>query len=64
LFYLANQHVGFVLPGVVGDDDIDALGGQLECCILAKATAAAGDECDALLHGVLLREVGWALPAG
>ena len=39
---------------LVGADDVDALGRQVQRRVLAKATAGAGDECDLASHGVLL----------
>ncbi len=43
---LGHQAVGVGAAGLIGEDDVDALGGQVMRHAAAQAAAAAGDQCD------------------
>ena len=45
-FDLRDQGLGLVCLAVVGADDVDALGGQMQRGVFAEAAAGAGDQCD------------------
>ena len=57
LIWVAFILVGFVAALAVGEDDVDAAGGELQCGVAAEAAAAAGDQGDFAGHGALLRWV-------
>lgn len=54
LFDLRHQCLGFVGLAVVSADDVDALGGQVQCCVFTQTSAGAGDQCDFTGHGAVL----------
>lgn len=43
---LLDHRLGFGRRAVVGADDVDALGRQVQRGAFAQATAGAGDQCD------------------
>jgi hypothetical protein len=57
VFDFCDQCVRLVSLAVVGANDIDALGSQMQRCVFAKAAAGAGDQYDFTVHGTSSRAV-------
>ncbi|MCY1179742.1 hypothetical protein D9M73_201570 [compost metagenome] len=57
-FDLGHQCLGLIGATVVGADDVDALGDQMQGCVFAEAAAGAGDQCDFTVHGTSSGAVG------
>ncbi|MNP22481.1 hypothetical protein D3C76_1151540 [compost metagenome] len=49
-----DQCLGFIGLAVVGADDIDALGREVQGGVLAQAAAGTGDQSEFAGHGVVL----------
>ncbi|MNL20244.1 hypothetical protein D3C87_1414820 [compost metagenome] len=57
-FNFRDQGLRLIGAAVVGADDVDALGGQMQRGVLAEAAAGAGDQCDFTVHGASSSAVG------
>ncbi|MCY1423057.1 hypothetical protein D9M71_387620 [compost metagenome] len=49
-----HQRLGFLCLAVIGADNVDALGRQVQRGIFAQAAAGAGDQCDFPIHALYL----------
>ena len=63
LFDLRDHGIGLVAPAAVGQDDVDAVRGELERGVAAEAAAGAGDESDLASHGLAPGCCGSEAPA-